>query len=67
MEARCIDRAVDARKALGPGECRLPRRPDSMVNVGYDPFSQDGTGNRIHVVDLMACRTGHGLISVAVL
>jgi hypothetical protein len=29
--------------------------------------SQDGSGTRIHVIDLAACRTGHRLIYVVVL
>lgn len=39
-------------------------RPHSMVNVGSD---LDGTGSRIHVVDLMAYWTGYRLIGVVVL
>ena len=45
-------RAVDARRRWVPAKCPLPRRPDSMVNVGFDLFSQNGTGSRIDVVDL---------------
>ena len=30
-------------------------------------FSQDGTRSRIYVMDLMAYRTGHRLIDVAIL
>jgi len=30
-------------------------------------LSQDGSGTRIHVMDLAACRTGHRLIYVVVL
>ena len=42
-------------------------RPHSMVNVGSDLCSQDGTSSRIHVVDLMTCWTGYRLIGVVVL
>ena len=38
-----------------------------MVNVEFDICSQDGTGSRIHVVDLMAYWTGYRLIGVVVL
>ena len=30
----------------------------SMVTSGFDLFSQDGTGSRIYVMDLIACRSG---------
>ena len=38
----------------------------SMVTSGFDLFSQDGTGSRIYVMDLIACRTSHRLVSVVV-
>jgi len=49
--------------ALGDRQRQPPPHPRSLFVF----FSQDLASSRIHVMDLMAYRTGHRLIDVAVL